>query len=260
MNYVNVEVVFTEIYIYFDTFTKDIPMENKVLIIQNSHEGPGIIARVLKEKCIEFDLADLNEGDVFPPVQDYKCIFILGGPDSANDQSEKMINEMAKIHEALENNIPVLGICLGCQILVKLVGGKVLPGGQPEIGLKDPDGKPFQVHLTETGRQDPLFRGLDSTLSVFELHGEVIVLNSNVELLGAGSFIRNQIVKVAEKSYGILCHFEAIPEEVEGWLSVDPMFDAIDKQELIEDFKSMRDVYRANGKKIFENYMEIVGF
>lgn len=235
-------------------------MRNKILIVQNSHEGPGIIIDVLKEKQILYEIIRLDNGDLIPKDLNYAAIFILGGPDSANDQSNKMLNELGSIKDAINNNIPIFGVCLGCQILVKLTkNGKVLSGEKPEIGLRDPSGNLFQVRLTEVGKSDPLFSGIEREFNVFELHGEVIDIPKEITLLGEGRFVKNQIIKVSNNSYGFLCHIEVKLDELKNWFLVDKMFDLIDKEALVKEFEVMEDEYHHVGKKILRNYLEIIG-
>lgn len=234
-------------------------MPDRVLIIQNSHEGPGIIPQVLREKRITYDNVILDHGDVIPSPDAYRAIFVLGGPDSANDTSEKMLSELAAIREAVDKGIPVFGICLGCQILVKVAGGQVLPGRRPEIGLRDHDGTPFRVNLTEAGKQDPLFVGLEDSFRVFELHGEVIELTPDIQLLAEGASVKNQIVKINDRCYGTLCHCEVMADEVKDWPALDPMIASIDHAQLIEELKSIEPEYHSNGRKLLENYLRVVG-
>ncbi len=236
-------------------------MEKEILIVKNiTREGPGLLEEELKERGIGYTVADLDQGQNFPPVKNYGAVIVLGGPDSANDENEKMENELARIREAIAANIPYLGICLGLQTLVKAVGGKVVKSPTKEVGFIDPGGNSFTVGLTDEGKQDPLFEGLDHTFNVFHLHGETVELTDDMALLAIGKFCRNQIAKVGANAYGIQCHFELTPEMFEMWINEDPDLLQLDKEQLRANFEAIRDKYIQVGRQLFKNFLKIAGF
>lgn len=236
-------------------------MGKRVLIAKNvTREGPGLFETVLKEKSIEYTVIDLEKGDNFPPINNYSAAVVLGGPDSANDETEKMKNELVHIREVVESNIPYLGVCLGLQTLVKATGGKVVKGSIKEIGFIDPEGNNFTVELTEMGKKDPLFESLGHRFNVFHLHGETVELTTDMELLGVGKFCRNQIVRVGTNAYGIQCHFELTPNMFETWINEDPDLLQLDQDELRANFEAIRNEYTRIGRRLFENFLKIAGF
>lgn len=235
-------------------------MKKEILIVKNiTREGPGLLEAELKESGIGYTVVDLNQGQSFPSVENYGAVVVLGGPDSANDENEKMENELARIREVIANNIPYLGICLGLQTLVKAAGGRVVKSPTKEIGFIDPEGGNFKVELTEEGKRDPLFGGLDHAFEVFHLHGETVELTSEMVLLAAGKFCRNQIVKVGASAYGIQCHFELTPEMFETWINEDSDLLQLDKQQLQANFEAIKDEYTRVGRQLFRNFLTIAG-
>jgi GMP synthase (glutamine-hydrolysing) len=236
-------------------------MVKEILIIKNiTREGPGLLEIELKERGIGYTVADLDQGQNFPTVENYGAVVVLGGPDSANDKNEKMENELARISEAIAANIPFLGICLGLQTLVKAAGGKVVKSPTKEVGFIDPDNSNFTVELTEEGKQDPLFEGLDDTFNVFHLHGETVELTDKMVLLAVGKFCQNQIARVGTNAYGIQCHFELTPEMFETWINEDPDLLQLDKEQLRANFATIRDEYTRVGRQLFKNFLKIAGF
>lgn len=236
-------------------------MMKKILIVKNNtREGPGLLENVLKEHGIVYTIADLDHGLFFPTVKDYQAVVVLGGPDSANDENDKMENELSSIREVLAANIPYLGICLGFQTLVKAAGGEVLRCQTKEVGFIDPEGNKYEVELTEEGKQDPLFEGLGHILNVFHLHGETVRLTDSMALLATGKFCRNQIARVGKNAYGIQSHFELTPEMFEMWINEDPDLLQLDENQLRTDFESMRDEYSRIGRQLFNNFLKIAGF
>jgi GMP synthase-like glutamine amidotransferase len=227
---------------------------SKVLIVQNSHEGPGLLTEVLKENGLDHDLIILDRGDKIPSPLEYAAMVVLGGPDSANDSTEKMLHELERIREAIEAKIPYLGICLGLQTLVKAAGGSVTKNPTREIGFRDPDGNLFAVEIVE---QDALLKDLPTPMPVFQLHGETVELTDEMLLLARGKFCTNQIVRTAPKQYGIQCHFELTNAMFEDWLATDPDLVKQDAAQNRRDFQSISEAYRKTGKKLFQNFIDI---
>ncbi len=233
----------------------------KILIIRNeSSEGGGLLYEVLREMNISADEIDLAAGMPFPSPLDYGALIVLGGPDSANDTTEKMTTEIIRIQEALKAGIPYLGICLGLQTLVKAAGGKVVKSPVKETGFRGPDDELFRIELTEAGKNDPLFEKLGDNFPVFQLHGETVEPTDSMTLLGTGKLCRNQIVKVADKSYGIQCHFELTREMFVKWMDEVEDLKAIDQEKCVEDFCSFFEEYMFTGKQLFRNFLKIAGY
>ncbi|MBI2660647.1 type 1 glutamine amidotransferase [Candidatus Woesearchaeota archaeon] len=229
----------------------------KLLIVKNSiTEGPGIIETILKEKFISYDIADLDKGNLFPSAEDYSAVIVLGGPDSANDSTVKMNHELARIREAIGSDTPYLGICLGMQALVKAAGGNVFKNPVKEIGVKHNDGKYYEIELTDGGKNDPMFRGMDSRLKIFQLHGETIGLAEGMQLLAAGKHCANQAVKVGKNAYGIQGHLELTEKMFNEWIVTDSDLKKLDRQRLISDFDSAKKEYENNGRKLIGNFLE----
>lgn len=236
-------------------------MKKEILIVKNfTREGPGILETILVERNIDYIIVDLHQGQSFPQVENFGAVVVLGGSDSANDESEKIKNELVRIGETIAAGIPYLGICLGLQTLVKATGGKVIKSPTKEVGFIDPAGNNFTIELTDEGKKDALFVGLDQTFNVFHLHGETVELTDDMALLAVGKFCRNQVVRVGKNAYGIQCHFELTPQMFELWLSEDPDLKQLDKETLKENFKKILDQYTQVGRQLFKNFLRIAGY
>ena len=236
-------------------------MKKEVLIIKNvTGEGAGLLANVLKKRGVKYKEVDLNQGQKFPPVKNFGAVVVLGGPDSANDENEKMKSELNRIRETVTAKIPYLGICLGLQTLVKAMNGEVVKNAVKEIGFIDPEGKNFKIELTEEGKKDPLFEGLSHSFNVFHLHGETVKLTDDMILLATGKFCKNQIVKIGTNAYGIQCHFELTDEMFQAWIKEDPDLLQLDADLLKADFAAIQNEYTRVGLQLFENFLNIAGF
>ena len=231
---------------------------SELLIVQNiSRERPGLLEQVLRDENVTFDVVDLDQGQELPTLDGYKALVVLGGPDSANDETAKMTGELTRIKEGLDTGLPYLGICLGLQTLVKAAGGKVVKGEVKEAGFIDPDDNQHTVTVTDEGKTDPLLAGLPEVLDVFQLHGETVELTSDMTVLATGKFCRNQIVKVAANAYGIQSHFELTPEMLAVWAEQDPDLIPIGKDKLLADFKAIEQSYTSIGQTLLRNFLRI---
>lgn len=232
----------------------------KILLVQNETiEGPGLLRGVLHKHGIAFDLVDLKKGDQYQNPRGYAAVVVFGGPDSANDETEKMRMELRRNREAIDAGVPFLGICLGLQSLVKAAGGKVVKNPISEIGIRDHEGNYYEIELTEEGKIDPLFRGIPSRAKIFHLHGETVVLAPGMKLLAVGKHCTNQVVKVAPKAYGIQGHFELDDEMFGGWAANDPDLRRIDSPEFRAEYAKVKGEYQSTCKVLFVNFLEIAG-
>ncbi len=231
---------------------------SELLIIQNiTREGAGLLEQVLVDEGVDFDIVDLDKGQSLPDLTNYKALVVLGGPDSANDDTSKMKDELAFIQQALEAKVPYLGICLGLQTLVKAAGGRVVKGEVKEVGFINPDGNQHTVSVTAEGKADPLLAGLPDELNVFQLHGETVELTSSMKVLATGKFCRNQIIKVAANAYGIQSHFEVTPEMLDVWAEQDPDLIPIGRNKLVADLEAIKQSYTNIGQTLLRNFLRI---
>ena len=230
----------------------------KVLIVKNiTREGPGLLKEILNSHRIKFDIVDLDKGENFPDPTNYSAVFVFGGPDSANDNTPKMQLELRRVRETIKAGIPYLGACLGMQALVKANGGEVHRNPVKEVGWRDPKGNYFQVELTEDGKQDPLFAGMNSPLKIFHLHGETVRLKGGMKLLATGKYCKNQVVKVGNNSYGIQGHFELTPQMFDEWRTQDSDLIPLDQNSLQKDYAELRKEYEKSGKQILTNFFRV---
>jgi len=232
----------------------------KVLIVKNiARESPGLLMEILEENKIEFYIYEYEKDRVFHSPEDYGGIFVFGGPDSANDETEKMIKEINGVKEFLAKRIPYFGVCLGLQVMVKALGGNVKKNPIKEIGWRDPKERIFKVSLTDEGKKDPIFEGIGSDFDVFQLHGETVELTQQMKLLGTGEYCTNQIVKYGENAYGFQGHIELSPEIFYTWIQEDEDLARLDKFQLNKDYNKIREKYESNGKRILNNFLYVSG-
>ena len=141
-------------------------------------------------------------------------LILLGGPMSANDPLPFLHHQLQALEIALVQQIPILGICLGAQLLAKAAGSKVYRNTNKEIGFHD-------VNLTNEGRADPLLGKLRHTESVFHWHSDTFDLPAGAKHLASSSLTRNQAFRFGESAYGLQFHPEVTPRMIAQWCIED---------------------------------------
>ena len=235
-------------------------MTKPILILKNiPRENPGLIEVLLKEYNLKYQIVEFDSSAKIESITNYSALIVLGGPESANDLTPKMQNELTLIRKATQSQIPYLGICLGFQALVKAMGGNVVKCQEGEIGFRAPNNEFYKVKLTSKGKADKLFNNLADYFTVFQLHGETVQLTSSMTLLATGDFCQNQIVKIGENAYGIQSHFELTNDLLESWIKKDSDLQKLNADQLRSDFESIKKEYEETGRYLFENFLILAG-
>jgi len=233
-------------------------MDKRILIVKNiSREGPGLLEPVLKKHGVAYTVCDISQGDMIPDPLAFDALVILGGPQSAEDDTPAMRMELDMAGRALQAGMPCLGICLGLQVMVKAAGGLVMASPAREIGFFDPEGSPYRMKLTGEGKKDPLFRNMPESFRVFQLHGETVDITESMRVLGVGRHCRNQAVRVGPNAYGLQCHFELTAEMLREWSRLDPDLLNTGSDILLEQFEAIREEYTGMGISLMTNFLKI---
>ncbi len=178
-------------------------------------EGLGLIEPTLEDHGISVEFPDLFQGGAtLPDLTTAAGLIFMGGPMSANDDLPYLRQEIQVIRHAVEAGQPVLGVCLGSQLIAKALGANVYKNSTKEIGW-------FDVHLTDAGRQDPILSGLEGSETVFHWHGETFDLPEGAAWLAYSDACRHQAYRVGLKTYGLQFHLEVTPEIISDWCSQD---------------------------------------
>jgi len=177
-------------------------------------EHPGTIAEALAERRVPCRYVDLYEKPAAPSCEDAAGLIFMGGPMSVNDDLPYLRQEERIIREAMARRVPVLGVCLGAQLIAKATGSRVYQNPVKEIGW-------FPVEFTEAASADCLFRGMAGSETVFHWHGETFDLPEGAELLASSGACRHQAFRVGAGVYGLQFHLEVTPAMIADWCAQD---------------------------------------
>ena len=153
--------------------------------------------------------------DAQPSLEGYHGLLVLGGPMSVNDTHRypHLSTEIKLIEQALQKELPVLGICLGAQLIAKTLGARVYPSKEKEIGWYD-------VHRTEKSRGDPLLGQFRDLEKIFQWHGDTFEIPEGAVHLASSQLCANQAFRYRADVYGLQFHLEVDEPMIHRWLSV----------------------------------------
>jgi GMP synthase-like glutamine amidotransferase len=188
----------------------------RVLVFRHvPFEHLGRIEPELARRGIGFDYADLYQsGAAAPGPASYDGLIFMGGPMSVNDGLPYLEWEARAIVQAVEAHRPVLGVCLGAQLIAKALGARVYPNPVKEIGW-------FEIELTGESAADPLFAGAAARETVLQWHGETFDLPPGAVWLASSTACRHQAFRVGASAYALQFHLEVTPEMIADWCSQD---------------------------------------
>ncbi len=218
-----------------------------VLIIQNADiEGPGNLSRLLQED--EFDIRTVYAQKAPLPTELYSMLVILGGPQGANDQLQYLQDEQQLIRQFVEHEKPVLGICLGAQLIAKTFGASVHRGSKTEIGFY------HDLHLDSASE---LFENFSNPFSAFHWHSDTFDLPDGATRLAHSEHYANQAFQIGT-AIGVQFHFEVDRDMVDGWLdnmaNEPAKIPSIDPQKIRDKMDATMPTIESNLEKFYKNF------
>ena len=222
------------------------PFPSPILVLRHEpFEHLGHFSSILDQLSISFTYRDLGE-----PISldGFSGLIIMGGPMSANDSLPGLAAELTLIDQALKTGTPLLGICLGSQLIAKALGARVYRNAQKEIGWAP-------VHFTDSGRTDPVFRGMKSPSIFFHWHGETFDLPRGACWLAYSEKCRHQAYRYGANAYGVQFHPEVTAEMIADWCA-QPV-NCADVQDLEGSIDPMAVDLGPPARQVLENWLAI---
>lgn len=195
----------------------------RVAIVENTHvTHHGQVGVALHERAALIDLWKPWTGQPLPTMPEADALVVFGGEQSATeDDTHPYLPALASLMAAYTKaDKPVLGICLGSQILARAFGAENQLGTAPEFGWCD-------VALTEAGRADPVLSVLPDRFPIFQWHSDTFTLPKGATHLASSPTAAHQAFRIGRATYGTQFHFEASRPVVADWLARFP--DGIDR-------------------------------
>lgn len=180
-----------------------------LIVLHQERSSPGRVGQMLQRAGFELDVRRPVLGDPLPTtLADHEGAVIFGGPMSANDDDDYVRSEIDWHAVPLSENKPYLGICLGAQMLVRHLGGRVEshPDGLTEIGW---------FPLSSTPQGNALMQWPDM---VYQFHREGFTLPDGAELLASAEHYENQAFRFGENAWGIQFHAELTQVMMQRWV------------------------------------------
>lgn len=225
-----------------------------ILFVQHvNNEGPGHFMQVLHEHNVPFQILETSSSVSFSRPSDVRGVIILGGPMNVDQESDYpfLVEEKVFIRELIREEIPLLGICLGAQLIGQAAGGSVFKASDKEMGW-------YKVDLCKEGEQDFLFRGLPKSFHVFQWHEDTFSIPPQGKRLVTAAGCANQGFKVGKRCYGIQFHLEADSTMTNGWLhSVMKDLPASRLEKIQEETPEKEQECLVWGEKLLLNFLEL---
>ncbi len=182
------------------------------------YEGLSNVRTWADERKCEVTTSHLWEGGRFPSHEEYDFLVVMGGPMGSYDEDRFswLASEKRFIGEAIKANRSVLGICLGSQLLAEVLGGRVFPHREQEIGW-------YPVSLTEAGTKSPLFKGIEKEFFALHWHGDTFELSPRCVHLAESECCAQQAFSYGSRVLGLQFHLELSLEDAEKLAAADAL-------------------------------------
>jgi GMP synthase (glutamine-hydrolysing) len=187
----------------------------EVLVIQHIEcETAGTIADALGAKGTSLRIVSVYKGEPIPKeLGAAGGLVVMGGPMGVYeaDRYPFLSEEIRLIERAVKAEKPVLGVCLGSQLLAKALGASVTKGTRKEIGW-------YPVSLADDAAKDPLWAGLQRSFTAYHWHGDVFELPAGAEWLASSALTPCQAFRYGKGAYGLLFHMEVTEQIIAGMI------------------------------------------
>ena len=199
----------------------------RLLVLQHVEiEGPGLFEKIAKERDLKIEIIRLDKNDSLPQTKEGDLILIMGGPmgvkDIGSERYPWLKLERDFVKRELENKRPIIGVCLGAQLLASAAGGDVEilkygspPKALPEIGWS-------QIFINKSNNE---FKELfEEPFHVLHWHGDRILLPNKAVLIASSVRCKEQFFRISDFAYGLQFHIEATESMIEELIKEDKEF------------------------------------
>lgn len=234
----------------------------KILVFQHvPYEILGTFDPMIRDRGFRVRYINFGrEPDRVPNVTKYDGLIVLGGPMNVSqaDQYPHLRTEIKALRIALDNDIPIMGICLGAQLLAKTLGAEVSRCPEKEIGWYD-------VTPTEEGLRDPVLKHFQKTRKIFEWHGDAFANPPGAVRLAESKAWSNQAYRFRDNAYGFQFHLEVDEALVHRWLNTPRYLEELSALKGRTDPETIRrettlyiEELKALSRNVFGSFLDLI--
>ena len=231
----------------------------RVLVLGHpDSRDPGLVAERAGDAGVDLDVWIAAEADAPPrELSGYDGVVVLGGGINVKDAPDTpwLRDEIALIGDAVAREMPVLGICLGHQLLAAATGGEVARSPEPEVGW-------YEVEVTPEGRDDALFGALPERFTAYQWHSYIAHPPEGAAVLARNATCL-QGYRLGERAWGVQFHPEVTERVLATWIpayATDP--DAArtggDPDRALAEAPRRLPAWNAVGRLLFDRYLAVV--
>lgn len=235
----------------------------RILVFQHVAAEPlGTLDPLIRRRGHRIRFVNFErEPDAQPSVDRYRGLIVLGGPMNVEERTTRphLMTELRAIERMLELGRPVLGICLGAQLLAHVLGAPVRRIERPEIGW-------YPLTTTDAGRLDPVLAPLGETSPVFQWHGRHFEVPATAVHLARTDSCEQQAFRYGDNAYGFQFHLEMDQPLIERWLATPAYRAELAASGLPHDDAAIRALtqthiapMQAQAEAVFNNFLDLVG-
>jgi GMP synthase (glutamine-hydrolysing) len=227
-----------------------------IVVIRHQPNAPlGIAADALDELGVPWTYLDVYEDGPWPELENVGGLIALGGEMNVDRVEDYPFLERGRtlLGEAVDRGLPVLGICLGAQLLARALGAEVKPSPVRELGF-------LRVDATGAGADDPVLAAFTPSARVFQFHEDASELPDGAELLFRGDLVSNQAFRFGESAYGVQWHFEVTEEIVSDWCDETPDLEeewGRSKEEVVAEARALLPAQQEAGRKVVGSFARL---
>jgi GMP synthase (glutamine-hydrolysing) len=229
-------------------------------IVHQPDAGPGVFAEAIGDAGVELDTWSISGQGVLPPheIADYDAVLSFGGAMHADQEDRHPWLRLEKdfLAAMVDDEMPMLAVCLGSQLLAEAAGGAAVRAPEPEIGW-------HEVELTEEGGSDPVLGPLAPGFEAFQWHSYAVSVPEGAALL-ASSRVAPQAYRIGERAWGIQFHAEVTAPDAELWIDdhrsdEDAVRIGLDPEALRAETREKIAAWNELGRELCARFIDQVG-
>lgn len=234
-------------------------MKPLLVIQQAAHEDAAVFAGTASGLGVTVEVVRTWLGEKVPVDPDkHSSLLLMGGPMNVDQTGEYpfLADEIELLRACRERGTPVLGVCLGAQLIAAAFGARVYHGPLTEIGW-------HPLSLTPESEHDPLLTGFPRELTVFQWHSQTFDLPRGAVRLAGSADFPNQAFRLGDRIWGLQFHLETTAAHVREWLELGKEDYAgkeyIDPRRVIEQTPVYEPLCRELAERLFTGFIRIAG-